>query len=83
MNYIAAFYQDSENKGKKAHKEEWIKFEEIKNTLKDLSRNPNINLLLAHSGGVDSSVLANLLLSKKIKKLSIQTIKNDFIRLKN
>ena len=44
-----------------------MKFEEIKNTLQDLSGHPTINLLLAHSGGVDSSVLANLLLSKKIK----------------
>ena len=44
-----------------------MKFEEIKNTLQDLSGHPNINLLLAHSGGVDSSVLANLLLSKKIR----------------
>ena len=44
-----------------------MKFEEIKNTLQDLSSYPTINLLLAHSGGVDSSVLAELLLSKKIK----------------
>ena len=44
-----------------------MKFEEIKNTLQDLTSHPTINLLLAHSGGVDSSVLAELLLSKKIK----------------
>jgi tRNA(Ile)-lysidine synthase len=44
-----------------------VNFEEIKKTLQDLSSFSNIKLLLAHSGGVDSSVLAELLLSKNIE----------------
>ena len=44
-----------------------MNFEEIKKTLQDLSSFSNIKLLLAHSGGVDSSVLAELLLSKNIE----------------
>ena len=47
-----------------------MKFKEIKNTLQNLSSDPTVNLLLAHSGGVDSSVLAELLLSDK-KKFSV------------
>ena len=43
-----------------------MKFDEIKNTRQDLSGLADQKLLLAHSGGVDSSVLAQLLLEECI-----------------
>ncbi len=43
-----------------------MEFDQIKNTLQDLLSLADQKLLLAHSGGVDSSVLAELLLVNKI-----------------
>ena len=43
-----------------------MEFKEIENTRQDLSSLASEKLLLAHSGGVDSSVMAQLLLDEKI-----------------
>lgn len=43
-----------------------MEFKEIENTLQDLSSLASEKLLLAHSGGVDSCVMAQILLEEKI-----------------